>query len=63
MGVKLIMPETQDLREVPLEQLTKQQIRSRLHLIRDEQVRLKQEQLELDRMENALMKEMWSRND
>ncbi|QZI86664.1 hypothetical protein SIPHO041v1_p0071 [Vibrio phage 234P1] len=57
------MPETQDLREVPLEQLTKQQIRSRLHLIRDEQVRLKQEQLELDRMENALMKEMWSRND
>ncbi|CAM0064905.1 hypothetical protein VPHD409_0075 [Vibrio phage D409] len=63
MGVKLIMPETQDLREVPLEQLTKQQIRSRLHLIRDEQVRLKQEQLELDRMENALMKEMWNRND
>lgn len=57
------MPETQDLREVPLEQLTKQQIRSRLHLIRDEQVRLKQEQLELDRMENALMKEMWNRND
>lgn len=57
------MPEVKDLREVPLTKLTTQQIRSRLHLIRDEQVRLAAEQLELNRMENALMKEMWKRND
>ncbi len=57
------MPETYDLRNKPLSELTAQEIKSRLHLIRDEQVRLKEEQLELDRMENALTKEMWSRND
>ena len=57
------MPETYDLRSVPLSHLSKQEISSRLHLIRDEQVRLAAEQLELKRMENALMEEMWSRND
>lgn len=57
------MPETYDLRKKPLSALTAQEIKSRLHLIRDEQVRLKEEQLELTRMENALVKEMWSRND
>lgn len=57
------MPETYDLRKKPLSELTAQEIKSRLHIIRDEQVRLKEEQLELDRMENALVKEMWSRND
>ncbi|CAL9975670.1 hypothetical protein VPHD260_0072 [Vibrio phage D260] len=58
------MPEDhEDFRERPIEQLTKQQIKSRLHLVRDEQVRLKQEQEELKRMEEALMKEMWRRND
>ncbi len=57
------MPETYDLRNKPLSELTAQEIKSRLHLIRDEQVRLKEEQLELARMENALTKEMWSRND
>ncbi len=57
------MPETYDLRNKPLSELTAQEIKSRLHLIRDEQVRLKKEQLELARMENALTKEMWSRND
>ena len=56
------MPETQDLRNMPLAELTEQQIKSRLHLIRDEQVRLKAEQLELNRMENALMKEKWERD-
>lgn len=57
------MPEVKDLREMPLNKLTTPQIKSRLHLIRDEQVRLKEERLELDRMETALVKEMWSRND
>ncbi len=57
------MPETYDLRNKPLSELTAQEIKSRLHLIRDEQVRLKKEQLDLARMENALTKEMWSRND
>ncbi|CAM0086129.1 hypothetical protein VPHD51_0076 [Vibrio phage D51] len=63
MGEYLIMPEVKDLREMPLNKLTTPQIKSRLHLIRDEQVRLKEERLELDRMETALVKEMWSRND
>tara|TARA_Y100001956_G_scaffold80645_1_gene96255 strand:- start:2650 stop:2823 length:174 start_codon:yes stop_codon:yes gene_type:complete len=57
------MSEVNDLTAVPLAELTDQQIKSRLHLVRDEQVRLSAEQVELKRMENALMKEMWKRND
>lgn len=57
------MPEVNDLREKELSELTDQEIKSRLHLIRDEQVRLAAEQVELKRMESALIKEMWSRND
>lgn len=53
--------ETVDLRKVPVETLTDQQIKSRLHIIRDEQVRLRGEQWELTRMETKLMTEMHKR--
>ena len=52
-----------DRRIVPIENLSKQEIKSRLHLINDDRVRLNAELLELNKMELALNNELKRRED
>lgn len=56
------MPETQDLRKVPIGELTTQQIKSRLHIIGDDVLRVQLELKELLRMETALNEELLKRD-
>jgi hypothetical protein len=55
------MNQVIDYRKLAIESLTIQQIRSRLHLIKDEQYRLHQEQVELKWMYYALDTELKTR--
>lgn len=54
--------EVRDLREIPIGELTEQEIKSRLHLVRDRMVAIHNERTELSSIETALSEELNKRN-